>query len=451
MDNKKKKITIIGSGLAGSYFAILLAKKGYTVDIYEKFTEKEIADRYTTNRSYNLTFYDYGVEALKEAGVWEKIKHSLVTLDGSVAQIGQNPPVQIPKDCNFFFTVQRAALLRILIQEGEGYPNLTFHFGKALIELDREQKHFTIQDVITKKNNQIPYDVLIGADGIHSPVRMYMQAGQLATTKKEYADWEYKQIHIDKKHAKDLHLEKAYMYAWTREKNFMLAHPNIDYSFSALLVMPKDKQAGFSSLQSPEAIQHFIEKHYRNFIPALDLVIKEILANPVSHFITIYTSPWYYKDTIALIGDAAHGFNPFYGQGVSAGFADALTLVALIDTYGSDWGTIFAHYQEQHKRHTDALAILSRDSITQHLRKKRADYTSVYNKIDTVLYRIFPNFFAPPPYIHIPANPLLADDYVQKHQQQRRRNRWIGIPLAVGLATGLIAIYEVFSRWRNKE
>lgn len=451
MDNKKKKITIIGGGLAGSYFAILLAKRGYTVDIYEKFTEKEIAEGYTTNRSYNLTFYDYGVGALKEVGVWEKIKPFLVALEGSVAQIAQNPPVQIPKDCNLFFTVQRAALLHTLIQEGKNYPNITFHFGKAFIELDREQKHFTIQDVMTKKSNHISYEVLIGADGIHSPVRMYMQEDQRATNKKEYADWEYKQIHIDEKNAKNLHLEKKYMYAWTREKTFMLAHPNIDHSFSALLVMPKDKQTGFSSLQTPEAIKQFIEKYYRNFIPALDIVIGELLANPVSHFITIFTSHWYYKDTIALIGDAAHGFNPFYGQGVSAGFADGLTLATLIDTYRSDWGTIFAQYQERRKRHTDALAVLSRDSISQHLRKKRADYTSVYNKLDTVLYRIFPNFFSPPPYIHIPSNPLLADDYVQAHQKQRRRNRWLGIPLAVGLATGLIAIYELFINLGKKE
>ena len=44
MNNHKNKITIIGTGLAGSFLAVLLARKGFTVEIYERLEEKDICD-----------------------------------------------------------------------------------------------------------------------------------------------------------------------------------------------------------------------------------------------------------------------------------------------------------------------------------------------------------------------------------------------------------------------
>jgi kynurenine 3-monooxygenase len=442
-NDNKKVVTIIGSGLAGSYFAILLAKRGYTVEIYERFTEKEIMEDYSAARSYNLTFYEYGVNALKTVGVWETIEPFLVMLEGSIAQIAKNPPVRFKRD-SLFFTVQRSTLLRTLIQKARTYPNVTFHFGKPLIALNRSKREITVQDITTKKYLQVGYSIIIGADGVHSLVRTAIQQGHTTTHRQEYANWEYKQIHIDENNAKKMQLEKNFLYAWTRKDTFILAHPNLDHSFSALLVMPKDTHTGFASLQSKLEITNFIKNNYSDFVPATAIVIKEILNNPISNFVTIYTKPWYHKDHMAVIGDAAHAFNPFYGQGVSAGFADCLTLAGLIDTYGTDWRTIFAHYQEARKRHTDALATLSKESIVQHLRQKRADYASIYNKLDTILYRIFPHFFYPPPSLYIPTNPLLAGDYLKNHQTQRRRNMFLGIPLIVGLATGIVALHEAF-------
>lgn len=448
-DNNNKTITIIGSGLTGSFFAILLAKRGYTVDIYERFTEKDINDNYSSGRSFNLTFYEYGVNALKEVGIWEKIQPFLVELKGSVAQIGHNEPVRFGRD-DLFFTIQRNTFLKSLVQEAKTYPKVTFHFGELLTAVNRSQQEIALQDVTTKKTHHVKYNVLIGADGVNSLVRKALQEGRPATHIQEYADWEYKQIHIDAKKADEMQLEINLMYAWTRKNTFILAHPNLDHSFSALLVMPKDASTGFASLESSGNITNFIKNNYHDFIPALDIVIKEVLHNPISKFPTIYTDPWYYKSEIAVMGDAAHAFNPFYGQGVSAGFADGLTLIRLLDKHGWDWETIFSQYQKERKPHTDALATLSKENIGQHLRQKRADYNSIYNKVDTMLYHMFPKLFYPPPYIHIPHNPLLAGDYLKNHQRQRRRNIFLGIPVIVGITTAIIAIYEDFTHKMQK-
>src|SRR5579863_767370 len=93
-DTNKKTVTIIGSGLAGSFLAILLAKRGYSVAIYERFTEEEIMGDYSASRSYNLTFYSYGMEALKVADVWNTIEPSSVKLSGLLGEpVAHSSPV----------------------------------------------------------------------------------------------------------------------------------------------------------------------------------------------------------------------------------------------------------------------------------------------------------------------------------------------------------------------
>ena len=57
--NKSQSISIIGAGLAGCFLAILLAIRGYKIEIFERSSAEEIADK-SSKRSFNLTFYDFG-------------------------------------------------------------------------------------------------------------------------------------------------------------------------------------------------------------------------------------------------------------------------------------------------------------------------------------------------------------------------------------------------------
>ena len=447
--NNNQNITIIGAGIGGCYLAILLAKKGFTIDIYERSIEKEIISSYTEARSYNLTFYDFGIKALKEADVWNDIEPTLVKLIGSVTQISDNPE-RFVKD-KPYHAVQRDTLLKTLITKAKTYPTVTFHFGVPLVAINRQEKTIVIQDSQTKKYTAVPFEVLFGADGVNSQVRASLQLGQQTHHIQEYANWEYKQIHITKDMGIKMQLKNDLMYAWTRKESIILAHPNKDESFSALLIVPKGLNIGFNALTTEQAIKQYFSDNFKPFLPTIDSVVKDLLNNPRSYFVTIYTQPWYYKGLIAVLGDAAHGFNPFYGQGISAAFADCQIIVDLIDKYGPEWNTIFPLYQEARKKHTDALATLSKDSIRQYRRHKKADYASVYNKLDMILYNIFPTLFVPPPYVKIASNPQYTYDYLEKHKQQRNRAKWVGVPIVVRLVTGIIAIQEKLGNSFSKQ
>ena len=67
---KKEKITLIGAGLAGPLMATHLAKRGYSVDIYERRPDMRKVSQ-SAGRSINLALSIRGIHALKEVGVYD--------------------------------------------------------------------------------------------------------------------------------------------------------------------------------------------------------------------------------------------------------------------------------------------------------------------------------------------------------------------------------------------
>jgi len=68
-----KKVIIVGAGLAGSYMAYAMGKKGYEVQVFEKRPDPRKSS-YGSGRSINLVVSDSGWTAFKYAGIEEEIR-----------------------------------------------------------------------------------------------------------------------------------------------------------------------------------------------------------------------------------------------------------------------------------------------------------------------------------------------------------------------------------------
>jgi kynurenine 3-monooxygenase len=80
---------------------------------------------------------------------------------------------------------------------------------------------------------------------------------------------------------------------------------------------------------------------------------------PVGYMVMVETAPWHWDDKVILLGDAAHGVFPFFGQGANAGFEDVVALMNSLRGGASSWGDVFRAVQEARKGDVDSLRELS--------------------------------------------------------------------------------------------
>lgn len=444
----KPTITIIGVGLVGCYLSFLLSKRGIKVEMYERTSIGEITNPITF-RAFNMTFQDFGTNAFKKIGVWNDITSLLTPIDGSMTQvkIGAKPIFYRINKAIPYYTVSRTRLLKKLVELLQKDPNIKIHFDTQMISIDRYARTMLVQDMKTKKYRTVSCDVIVGADGVNSQVRHYIQQGKDTSHTQEYVDWTYKQITISKEIAQKYGWNNNYSYTWTRSNGALTAYPDGGI-FNSILLLPKTY--GFKKLSTPEEIESFVRKMFPDLVLALPDITKSLLENPEGQFVTLFTKPWYYRDFMVLLGDAAHGFPPFYGQGMSTGFGDCLKFVELLDKYNYDMNEVFPRYQEARKKNTDVMGRLSRENLTRYTRSTRADYGVIYDRFDSLLYRIAPKFFAPPPYELIAYDPGEAYNIEKRHKQQRKRARFFAIPVLVGAVTGAVALQERIKHFSNK-
>jgi kynurenine 3-monooxygenase len=111
--------------------------------------------------------------------------------------------------------------------------------------------------------------------------------------------------------------------------------------------------------------------------------------------VTIRSAPWFYKDKVALVGDAAHAVVPFYGQGMNAAFEDCVVLDECLAEFPQDRERAFAEYFQRRKVNADALADLALENFIE-MRDKTASRTfRAKKKVDHFLEAALPDVYLP--------------------------------------------------------
>ena len=74
-------LTIVGGGLAGALLAILLARRGWSVDVFERRGDPRV-EGYAGGRSINLALAERGLHALRQAGADGAVLQQAVMMRG---------------------------------------------------------------------------------------------------------------------------------------------------------------------------------------------------------------------------------------------------------------------------------------------------------------------------------------------------------------------------------
>ena len=354
----KEKIAIIGGGLSGSLLAICLAKRGFTVDLFERRGDIRKGQA-EAGRSINLALSRRGIDALEKVGLADKVLNDAIPMNGRMMHSVKGELTYQPygKEGQYINSVSRSLLNIKLLELADAYDNVNLYFKHKCTDIDLNSNTAWLQDE-HGQTKEIKADIIFGSDGAWSAVRNEMQKTNRFTYSQTYENYGYKELEIVPGENATFQIEENALHIWPRGEFMMIALPNPGGNFTCTLFLPFEGPNSFESLNSDQAVETFFKHYFADAISIMPHYIEDFKNNPTGSLATIRCNPWVYKK-LALIGDAAHSVIPFYGQGMNCSFEDVKELDEIIEAHYPNWDNILKHYQEARIKNANAIADLA--------------------------------------------------------------------------------------------
>lgn len=393
MANEKKAV-IVGAGLVGALWAVFLAKRGYTVDVYERRSDFRQAG-YVGGRSINLALSERGWKAVEIAGIREKIEQVAIPMPGRMMHGTDGSLTYQPygQAGQAIYSVSRGGLNIELVNIADEMENVRIHFNQACLGVDLENSTARFQDTRTGVEYAIESDLVFGTDGAFSPVRQSLQKLPRFNYSQQYIDYGYKELCIPANADGSHQMDTGALHIWPRGQFMLIALPNVDGSFTCTLFMPFEGEVSFENLKTDEQVTAFFEKYFPDTLPLMPAYLADFKENPTSALVTVRCNPWHYRHKVLLIGDASHAIVPFFGQGMNAGFEDCTILDSLMDKYEEHWPSIIEEFNANRPEDANAIADLALLNFIE-MRDKVADPKFLlWKKVEKHLAEKFPSEF----------------------------------------------------------
>jgi kynurenine 3-monooxygenase len=398
------KFVLIGSGLAGGLLAAYLGRRGYGVDLYERRGDPREGNM-VGGRSINLALSTRGIHALQQIGIADEVLKQAIPMPGRMIHEKSGALHFAPYDVDpnkHINSIGRAALNTTVIEAAQRHPNVRVHFNHKCtgVDLDSATAHLQMSSVeaavsAAKHEIHASGDAIIGVDGAFSAVRQSMQL-KIADFQYEesYLAHGYKELTISPGPNGSWQMEKNALHIWPRKSFMMIALPNPDGSFTCTLFWEFEGPRSFATTKADEDVRRFFGEEFPDAVPLMPNLVDDFKNNPTGSLVTIRCAPWIYRDKVCLVGDAAHGVVPFYGQGMNAAFEDCVVLDECLQKFPDREGA-FAEYFQRRKVNADALADLALENFIE-MRDKTASKTfRAKKKLDHFLEAALPGIYLP--------------------------------------------------------
>ncbi len=360
-----KNITIAGAGLAGALLATLLARQGWTVDVFEKRPDPRQAG-YEGGRSINLALAERGLHALRMAGLTETVMAQAVMMRGRMvhASEGGTQLLRYGKDdSEVIWSVHRGRLNVSLLEAAEA-AGATIRFNSRLDGVDFDAKTFRLVNDHDRSEQLLGFEVLIGADGAGSGVRAAMSPHAAINERFESMGHGYKELEIPPTAGGDFQIEPNALHIWPRGGYMCIALPNTEKTFTVTLFLPNEGEPSFASLPTIAAAHAFFASEFSDALPLIPEFDQDWVNNPVGGLSTLYLDGWRLDNRAILLGDAAHAMVPFHGQGMNCAFEDCLSLARhVMDS--DDWGSAFAAFEAERKPNAEAIQAMALENYIE--------------------------------------------------------------------------------------
>lgn len=391
-------ITLIGAGLVGSLLAIFLARRGFDVEVFERRPDMR-THAIAAGRSINLAISTRGIHALKKLNLDEDILAHAVPMRGRMIHQPDGDLIFQPygnDDSEYINSISRGTLNKELMTAAEATGRVRIVFNHRVTGFDFDTNTLSMHDEERGEDVRRRVNIAIGTDGSASAIRYAMekQLPGFESTSSEL-DYGYKELVIPPGDGGTFQIERNALHIWPRGSYMLIALPNFEGSFTCTLFLPWNGDPSFDKLNTRAGVQKFFDENFADAVPLIENLQDTFETNPTGQMFTVKTKRWNAEGRVLLMGDAAHGIVPFYGQGMNCGFEDCTVFDDNFDRFrtksgGMDWAGLFEFMTQVRPPNTDAIADMAVENFVE-MRDKVGDRKFLMRKaVEKILQTKFP-------------------------------------------------------------
>jgi len=395
---RSRHILIAGAGLAGTLLALLLARRGWNVELLEKRHDQRIKG-FESGRSINLALAERGLHALRLAGLEREVLAQAVEMRGRMVHFGHGTSELQPYSDNpddAIWSVHRGRLNACLLNAAEA-AGVRVGFHQRVESVDFESRMVELVNDHDRTRNRRSFDVLIGADGAGSPVRWSMSRVVDLGASTVPLGHRYKELEIPPGPDGGFQLDPHALHIWPRGGYMCIALPNVERTFTVTLFLPEHGTAeipGFDQVHDAEAARSLFAREFADALPLIPRLSEDFVAHPAGLLATLYLERWHLDGRAVLLGDAAHAMVPFHGQGMNCAFEDCVALDRLLADAG-DFESAFAAFQAERQPNARAIQQMALENYQEMRDRVQDPAYRLQRQLELVLAKRHPDRFVP--------------------------------------------------------
>lgn len=327
------KILVIGAGIAGPAVCYWLRRFGFSPILIEKFAN-------IRKGGQGLDLRGVTIDLVKRMGIYEKICNMRTQVEfGRYVDVEGNT-LHEEKGERFCFRqdedveINRGDLVEILMGAIAGVP---CHFNQLINSIQQNDDYVNVYF----KNGRIErYDLVIGADGMHSTTRRMV-----------FDKDEYKLINLG-----------AYFSVFSIPNYLNLSHTEVQCEANQKLISytcdknPKMAEAAFmfrarnvlNNIRDEKEQQKFLSDTFQDFGWEASKILELMSDSDDFYFdsVTQVKMKSWTKGRVALLGDAGYCASPLSGQGNNLALVGAYILAGELKQADGNYTRAFNRYNE---------------------------------------------------------------------------------------------------------
>ncbi|CDW79489.1 kynurenine 3-monooxygenase [Stylonychia lemnae] len=363
---KKNYYAVIGAGPVGYVLSILLALRGFKVELFEKRPDPLTTSQSGEWRSTNLKIIKRSYPALRRVGVFEEFLNYSIEMF-QIKTILQNQDEfeilfrgNLPGSTSY--SINRVEIQEILARRIQDFQdNIIVHYNACISNVQIDQQSFDVKYSDGKIETKRGYEMVFGTDGIHSAVQQAFLTKPGFSYSREYNGYGYTELQIpalETQEGSKFRIQQNTFFHWPRN--------NVDVHMWGLPNFAGDINIGlFMKVTGEHSFEYFkksgfdvFQKFMFEYFPDSKLLMPNMKDYfdkcNLTRIVTMKCGPWKFGN-FQLVGESAHAQNPFGGLGFNASMEECVMIDDLIDKYQCDWNLICDDLYKSRKLTADKM------------------------------------------------------------------------------------------------